>query len=400
MGLETAWRRSPELMGRHESAVVVIDVQERLLPVISEGHRVVWNIGRLIRGARLLGIPILGTEQYPKGLGPTVAELAALLGPVPAKLMFSCRECAHILEPLRQEGRHKLVVVGIEAHVCVLQSVLDLLAEGWRVYVPMDAVGSRFAIDYEAAIRRMESAGAILTSTEAVLFEWCAVAGTPEFKEISALVRETFPHEAAVGTGRTPDLLGATLRDCRYDKAELVSLIRSRALKFGQFTLTSGKKSSYYLDLKQVTLHPEGTRLIGLGILELLEATWGLPDAVGGMAVGADPITAAVVTIAGLTGKRVLGFLVRKDPKGHGTAQYLEGPVAAGQKVVIVEDVVTTGGSALAAAQRAREFGLEVVGVVGIVDRKEGGREALAAAGLPLQTLLTIEDFGIKPPEP
>lgn len=389
-------RRSPELMNRADSALVVIDVQERLLPAIAGGRRVLWNITRLVRGAKLLGIPVVGTEQYPKGLGPTVPELASLLPPLPTKLMFSCRECFQVLEPLRVEGRHKLVVAGIEAHVCVLQSVLDLLAEGWRVYIPVDAVGSRFAVDYEMALRRMESAGAVLTTTEAILFEWCELAGTPEFKEISLLVRETFPEEHLAATPAAES--GPDGGVPRYDREALVALIRSRALRFGEFTLASGKKSSYYLDLKQVTLHPMGARLIGSGILELLEATWGLPDAVGGMAVGADPITGAVVTMAGIRGKTILGFLVRKEAKGHGTGRFLEGPVQPGQKAVIVEDVITTGGSSLAAAERAREFGLEVVGVVGIVDRKEGGREALETVGLRLQSLLTIEDFGIQPP--
>jgi orotate phosphoribosyltransferase len=174
-------------------------------------------------------------------------------------------------------------------------------------------------------------------------------------------------------------------------------MVRLKALRFGEFTLTSGRKSHYYLDAKQVTLHPLGARLIGEGILELLEATWGLPEAVGGMSIGADPITAAVVTMAGVQGKEILGFMVRKEAKGHGTKQWLEGPVQPGQRAVILEDVITTGGSALTAAARARDFGLEVVGVVGIIDRLEGGREAIAAAGLPVQSLLTIRDLGIEP---
>ena len=180
-------------------------------------------------------------------------------------------------------------------------------------------------------------------------------------------------------------------------REELIQLVKEKAVRFGEFTLTSGRKSHYYIDAKQVTLDPRGARLIGEAILDLLEATWGLPDAVGGMAVGADPITGAVVTMAGIRGKPVLGFLVRREAKGHGTQRFLEGPVVPGQKAVIVEDVITTGGSALAAASRAKEFGLNVVGVVGIIDRLEGGREAIAAAGLPCQSLLTIRDLGIEP---
>jgi nicotinamidase-related amidase len=185
--------RSPDLMSRSDTALVVIDVQERLLPVIDQGRVVVWNISRLVRGARALGIPVVGTVQYPKGLGPLVSELAELVGPCPEKLMFSCRECSGIFEELRARGIIKLLVTGIEAHVCVQQSVLDLLADGWQVYVAVDAIGSRFAVDYQTALRRMEATGAVLTTTEAALFEWCEVAGTPEFKQISLLVREQFP---------------------------------------------------------------------------------------------------------------------------------------------------------------------------------------------------------------
>ena len=180
-------------------------------------------------------------------------------------------------------------------------------------------------------------------------------------------------------------------------REELIELVRQKALRFGEFTLTSGRRSHYYIDAKQVTLHPQGARLIGEAMLDLLETTWGLPEAVGGMSVGADPITAAVVTMAGVRGKEVLGFLVRREAKGHGTQRFLEGPVIPGQKAVIVEDVITTGGSALGAASRAREFGLEVVGVIGVIDRLEGGGEAISAAGLPSQSLLTIRDLGIEP---
>jgi orotate phosphoribosyltransferase len=182
-----------------------------------------------------------------------------------------------------------------------------------------------------------------------------------------------------------------------YDKQALMTLVREKALKFGQFTLASGKKATYYLDGKQVTLDPEGSRLIAEGMLDLL-TTGSLPDAVGGMSIGADPITAAVVTMSAVRGTPLLGFMVRKESKGHGTNQFLEGPVKPGQTAVIVEDVVTTGGSSLKAIERAEAFGLKIVGVLAIIDRMEGGREAFAARGYPLSSLLTIRDFGIEPP--
>ena len=185
-----------------------------------------------------------------------------------------------------------------------------------------------------------------------------------------------------------------------YDRQALADLIRQKALKFGNFILASGKKATYYLDCKQVTLDPRGAQLVGEGILDLLAASGPLPKAVGGMAIGADPITAAVVTMSAVRGTPISGFMIRKDPKGHGTNQYVEGPVQPGDEVVIVEDVVTTGGSSLAAIERAEGFGLKVTRVIGIIDRMEGGAQAFAQRGYPLASLLTICDFGIEPPTP
>ncbi len=185
--------RSPELMGRHDSALLVVDVQTRLLEVMAPPATLVWNIHRLIEGAQVLEVPVAATEQYPRGLGATTDVLRHLLPKIPSKLMFSCRECGQIFESFRDRGIFKLLVVGIETHVCVQQTVLDLLSEGFRVYVAVDAVASRAQLDFKTALRRMESAGATLTTTEAALFEWCEVAGTPEFKQISKLVREAPP---------------------------------------------------------------------------------------------------------------------------------------------------------------------------------------------------------------
>lgn len=185
--------RSRELMSRGDTALLVVDVQERLVPALSEGSRVVWNVRRLVDGAKILGLPVVGTEQYPKGLGGTVPELAERLGPLPSKLTFSCGSCDELFEGLRSRNICKILVCGIEAHVCVQQTVFDLLSDGWRVYVAADAVGSRFGFDYRIALGRMDSAGAVLTTTEAALFEWCEAAGTPEFKQISQLAREPEP---------------------------------------------------------------------------------------------------------------------------------------------------------------------------------------------------------------
>ena len=185
--------RSPELMSPTDTTLLVVDVQEKLMRLIPAADRIVWNIRRLIDGARVFGIPVMGTEQYPQGLGPTVAGLAALVGKMPSKVAFSCLGCGEIASQLDVSARPKVLLVGIEAHVCIQQTALDLLSAGFGVYLAVDAIGARFPLDYQIALRRMESSGATVTTTEAALFEWCRVAGSPQFKQISALVREPAP---------------------------------------------------------------------------------------------------------------------------------------------------------------------------------------------------------------
>ncbi|MEX2114480.1 MAG: hydrolase [Pirellulales bacterium] len=185
--------RSPDMMTPQDTVLLVVDVQEKLVPLIAGAPRILWNLRRLLDGAEATGVKSLATEQYPQGLGTTVSELASRLGQIPSKAAFSCCRCEPFMQSLEAAGASKVLVSGIEAHVCVQQTVLDLLAGGYRVFVPVDAVGSRYAIDYETGLRRMESAGATLTTTESALFEWCQVSGTPTFKKISALVREQPP---------------------------------------------------------------------------------------------------------------------------------------------------------------------------------------------------------------
>jgi nicotinamidase-related amidase len=198
--------RSPELMSRDDTILLVVDVQEKLVPHVRDHSRLIWNIRRLIDGAGVLGIPLAATEQYPRGLGRTVAPLAERLGEIPDKLTFSCAGCGQLFAQFAQQQRPKVLVVGVETHVCVQQTVLDLISDGFRVYVAVDAVGSRFELDYQTALRRMETGGAVLTTTESALFEWCEIAGTPEFKQISALVRELPPEEQSDDRGSTPTL--------------------------------------------------------------------------------------------------------------------------------------------------------------------------------------------------
>ncbi|MFZ5833427.1 MAG: hydrolase [Planctomycetota bacterium] len=190
--------RSPELMSVGDTALLVIDIQEKLLPAIDGGGRVVWNARRLIDGAKLLDVPIAATEQYPRGLGPTVPILVERLTERPSKLSFSCGGCPGLFDAWEALGVGKLLVCGMETHVCVQQTVLDLLGYGWRVYVAVDAVGSRYPLDHRTALERMSASGATLTTTEAALFELCQTAAAPQFKEISRLVRELPPDASPV----------------------------------------------------------------------------------------------------------------------------------------------------------------------------------------------------------
>lgn len=180
----------PTQLSTADSGLLVVDIQEKLTPKIPNAAAIIRNTAFLLDGARILGIPVQATEQYPKGLGATVPELVGRLPERPDKVAFSCCAVPNLTETFRLQGRTKIVLAGIESHVCVLGTALDLLAEGFRVYLPVDAVASRYAIDHEMALRRLEQAGAILTTSETVVFEWVGGAGDPRFKEISRLVQE------------------------------------------------------------------------------------------------------------------------------------------------------------------------------------------------------------------
>jgi nicotinamidase-related amidase len=176
-----------------DTALLVIDMQERLLAVVPEAKRITWNCRRLIDGARTLGVRMVVTEQNPGKLGPTAAALARAETARLAKMAFSCGACGEAFAEFEALGIDRLLLCGIETHVCVQQTALDLLSAGYRVYVAADAVGTRNAIDHEMALRRMESSGVVITTTEAALFEWCERAGTDEFRAISALAKEAPP---------------------------------------------------------------------------------------------------------------------------------------------------------------------------------------------------------------
>ena len=161
------------------------------------------------------------------------------------------------------------------------------------------------------------------------------------------------------------------------NRAKLLQLLKDNSLLFGDFTLTSGKKSAYYFDSKLTTLLPEGSYLVAREILRIIEDNKIKADAIGGMTLGADPIVSAVAAVSFIEGKPLPAFIVRKDPKGHGSRRRIEGKVKDGAKVIIVDDVVTTAGSTISAIDAAKEAGFEIVAVICLVDREEGGTALL-----------------------
>lgn len=169
---------------------------------------------------------------------------------------------------------------------------------------------------------------------------------------------------------------------------KLLEEVREKAYRTGEFTLASGKKSDYYIDMKEVTLDGAGSLLVGRAIYGVIKE-WGV-SAAGGMELGSVPISTAVCLVSALEGAPLANFIVRKEAKGHGTGKRLEGRVCAGDRVAVVEDVVSTGGSSVKAIEALREAGVEVAGVVSVVDRQMGGAEAFEKAGVAYSPLLTI----------
>jgi nicotinamidase-related amidase len=183
------------LIGRDKSQLLIVDVQDKLLDAISRKDRVVQRCVRLVRAARLLGVPITVSEQYPQGLGPTVDPIRdayANAGFIVDKAEFSCLKSDPLrerLHELRRQGRPQVVIGGIEAHVCVLQTAIDLEAQGFEPFVVADATGSRSKVNRKLAISRLAKSGVDVVDSEMVLFEWLERAGTPEFKELQALIK-------------------------------------------------------------------------------------------------------------------------------------------------------------------------------------------------------------------
>jgi len=180
------------LISASRSLLVVVDIQERLAPAIDGAARIEANTLILLAAAKAVGVPVLATEQYPRGLGHTVPALAEALPPGATleKLHFSCAREPAFIDRVAASGRDQLILVGMEAHICVLQTALGLAEGGEReVFVVADAVGSRTPANAELALRRLAGAGVGVVSTEMVAFEWLERAGTPAFKEVSRLVK-------------------------------------------------------------------------------------------------------------------------------------------------------------------------------------------------------------------
>ena len=186
---------NPNRLDADRAMLLVIDVQTKLLPLIEGHEEVVAGIRQLLRGAAIFDLPVLATEQYPKGIGRTVEPVAELYrgGQVPVleKTAFSCCGDEDVGQALREIDRPQIIACGIEAHVCVQQTVLDLLAMDHQVWVCADAVGSRRGLDLDLGLSRMQQAGAAVTTVEAVLFELCEACDAPKFKQLLELVKES-----------------------------------------------------------------------------------------------------------------------------------------------------------------------------------------------------------------
>jgi len=195
---DSALFRSPELLDRNRSRLLIVDVQEKLLPAIAGGDEIVRRITFLLDAAERFTIPTVVSEQYPQGLGPTIAALGdhPAVSTRFAKTHFSAADgfCEHVgiapeTAPDAHDGRDQVVIAGIESHVCVLQTAMDLLGRGYRVFIAEDAVGSGFRHDHEIAMTRLNASGAAVCTSESAAFEWCAEAGTEPFRSLSRLVR-------------------------------------------------------------------------------------------------------------------------------------------------------------------------------------------------------------------
>jgi len=186
----TEIKRHKTLLKNEKAALLVIDIQERLFKVMRNNEQLLTDVLKLIKGVKVLGIPVYFTEQYPEGLGETVKEIKSELeGEAIQKLSFSCSGAGNLFEQFKEKNHSQIIIAGIESHVCVQQTTLDLLANEFQVTVAANAVSSRTEIDYTTALRRMEKHGAEISTVEAILFELLNVCTTQEFKDIAKIIK-------------------------------------------------------------------------------------------------------------------------------------------------------------------------------------------------------------------
>lgn len=182
--------RHPKILNRETAALLVIDLQEKIMPAVLNYERVIENALKLIKGFKVMNLPVFYTEQYPKGLGPTAAALKEELnGEAVQKMTFSCYGAGDLFKELIQKRVTQVVACGVESHVCVQQTAMDLTANGFQVYLAADAASSRRELDFNTAMDRMRMNGIQVTTTESILFELLNVCGTDEFKAISRIVK-------------------------------------------------------------------------------------------------------------------------------------------------------------------------------------------------------------------
>ena len=202
---DASLHRHPDLLSRHRCHILVVDMQEKLVPTIAGHMELGRRIQFLLEAAGTLSVPVTVSEQYPAGLGPTVPTIRdhPAVGKVFEKQRFSACEafCESVdlipdMAPDAHEGRDQILLVGIEAHVCVLQTAFDLMAAGYQAYIAEDATGSGRANDHRSGIRRLRDAGAVICSAEGAAFEWCETAEAPEFRSMSQLIRQLRTEEA------------------------------------------------------------------------------------------------------------------------------------------------------------------------------------------------------------
>jgi len=193
-------------------------------------------------------------------------------------------------------------------------------------------------------------------------------------------------------------MAAAIQRTLMSRRDDLINILASRSARRGDFTLASGRQSSLYIDARITTMSPDGLAIIGpLGLAAIEDVGW-VVDSVGGLTLGADPIACAISYASASTSRPLRAFTVRKEPKEHGTGKLIEGPFRTGDRVVVIEDTITTGGSARKAIDAVRDGGGAVVGVLALVDREEGGRESLEASGIDVISLARASEITSRMP--